>query len=106
MWNSWRTSRDFEPGRPWLLRLFDQIRFYPVSAQELLELRQEFHHGRFTLRTEPARFSLAEYEGFLAEIARETAEFEQRRNAAFREERERWRRAAEDAELQPAGDLQ
>ena len=33
-------------GHPWLLRFFDQIRFYPVSAEELLDLRDRFPHGR------------------------------------------------------------
>ena len=28
--------RDFRDGKQWLLRFFDQIRFYPVSADELL----------------------------------------------------------------------
>ena len=42
MWNRWRDARqgarDFEPGKPWLLRFFDQIRFYPVSAEELADI--------------------------------------------------------------------
>ena len=29
MWNSWRSTREFEAGAPWLLRFFDQIRFFP-----------------------------------------------------------------------------
>ena len=32
MWNHYRQSADFR-GKPWLLRFFDQIRFYPVSAR-------------------------------------------------------------------------
>ena len=35
---------------PWLLRFFDQIRFYPVSAAELLEIREDFPHGGYPLR--------------------------------------------------------
>src|SRR5690606_11240731 len=33
MWNRYRKTEAFT--QPWLLRFFDQIRFYPVSAQEL-----------------------------------------------------------------------
>ena len=50
MWNTWRTTKEFAPGSPWLLRFFDQIRFYPVEADELLEMRDAFPHGKF--RTE------------------------------------------------------
>ncbi|MGA7415328.1 MAG: urea carboxylase, partial [Bryobacteraceae bacterium] len=31
VWNTFKSTQDFEPGTPWLLRFFDQIRFYPVS---------------------------------------------------------------------------
>jgi urea carboxylase len=52
MWNTYRQTTDFELGKPWLLRFFDQIRFYPVSEAELLEHRQDFIHGKFELRIE------------------------------------------------------
>ena len=29
MWNTYRSTREFEPGTPWLLRFFDQIRLLP-----------------------------------------------------------------------------
>src|SRR6201994_3019822 len=32
-WNRWRKTDCFD--KPWLLRFFDQIRFYPVSGDEL-----------------------------------------------------------------------
>ena len=32
MWNRYRQTAEFTGGRQWLLRFFDQIRFYPVSA--------------------------------------------------------------------------
>ena len=56
MWNRFGRGGDFE--RPWLLRFFDQIRFYPVSEQELLELREAFPRGGFRLKVEETRFSL------------------------------------------------
>ena len=45
---------DVEPlrtrdGTPWLLRFFDQLRFYPVSEAELLSFRDAFARGRATL---------------------------------------------------------
>ena len=41
MWNTHKSTAEFD--RPWLLRFFDQIRFYPVSAEELLDMRDRFH---------------------------------------------------------------
>jgi urea carboxylase len=48
VWNRYRQTRDFRDGKPWLLRFFDQIRFYPVDAKELLEMRDAFVHGRLS----------------------------------------------------------
>ena len=45
-------------SKPWLLRFFDQIRFFPVSSEELLEARAAFPHGGYPLRIERGRFSL------------------------------------------------
>jgi urea carboxylase len=90
MWNTFRSTREFEPGTPWLLRFFDQIRFYPVSAGELLEIRDAFPHGRYPLRIESQDFRLADYHTFLRSIQHQSAEFKRRQHDAFVEERERW----------------
>ena len=64
MWNRYRTVPAFD-GQPWLLRFFDQLRFYPVSADELARIRRDFPLGRFPLRIEPAELHLAQYQDFL-----------------------------------------
>jgi urea carboxylase len=88
MWNAWKQTRDFE--RPYLLRFFDRIRFHEVSAEELLELREEFPRGRYTLRVEHGVFSLGDHHRFLASIAAENATWLAHRNRAFEEERRHW----------------
>jgi len=95
MWNTWRSTRDFAPETPWLLRFFDQIRFYPVSAAELMELREDFPHGKFSLRMEEWTFSLREYNASLELIATPAAEFKRKQQAAFEAERERWAAAGQ-----------
>ncbi|MBC7926815.1 MAG: urea carboxylase [Bryobacteraceae bacterium] len=90
MWNTYRSTPNFEPGTPWLLRFFDQIRFYPVSADELVEQREAFPYGKFAVRTEDTTFSLAEYDRFLASISGEAVSAKARQQQAFEEERERW----------------
>lgn len=90
MWNRYRQTPDFKAGTPWLLRFFDQIRFYPVTEEALLTLREDFLSGRFTLRTEETVFSLRAYQAFLCQHAASIEAFKTRQQAAFEAERERW----------------
>jgi urea carboxylase len=91
MWNSWRSTKEFSPGTPWLLRFFDQIQFYPVSAEELLEARAAFPHGFYPLDIKERQFSYAEYQAFLTREADSVTAFKTRQQAAFEAERQRWR---------------
>ncbi|EQB05317.1 urea carboxylase [Sphingobium quisquiliarum P25] len=95
VWNTHRQTDAFIEGKPWLLRFFDQIRFYPVSADELVEWRRDFPTGRRSIHIEPSEFRLADYRAFLVENASSIAEFEARRQAAFDEERAEWQRSGE-----------
>jgi urea carboxylase len=97
MWNRWRTTDCFAPGKPWLLRFFDQIRFFPVSGEELLEARAAFPHGCYPLRIEQGRFSLAEHRAFLDTHAGEIAHAKRRQQKAFEAERHRWREMGLDS---------
>lgn len=90
MWNRWNATADFKAGKPWLLRFFDQIRFYPISADELLQMRKDFPHGKFKLKIEESTFSLKEYNAFLATEASTINAFKTQQQAAFDAERERW----------------
>jgi urea carboxylase len=90
VWNTWRQPKPFEPKVPWLLRFFDQIRFFPVSAEELLEARADFPHGRYKVDIEETSFSLREYTHFLESNAEGIAAFKATQQAAFEAERQRW----------------
>ena len=103
MWNRWRVTREFEAGKPWLLRFFDQIRFYPVSGEELLQWRKDFVAGRARLRIEDGVFRLSDYRRFLQDNAASISEFKQTQQAAFEAERERWRAAGIAETPQEAG---
>ncbi|MEP7244617.1 MAG: 5-oxoprolinase/urea amidolyase family protein, partial [Gammaproteobacteria bacterium] len=105
MWNRYRQSQDFCGGKQWLLRFFDQIRFYPVSADELLKMREDFPHGRFALRVEHTTLRLGEQRRFLTEHAHSIATFKKRQQAAFEAERERWQQpGALEAEAESAAE--
>ncbi|MEQ7921348.1 5-oxoprolinase/urea amidolyase family protein [Xanthomonas sp. WHRI 1810A] len=89
MWNRYREVAAFD-GKPWLLRFFDQIRFYPVSADELLRIRRDFPLGRYPLQIEHSTLNLADYQAFLAKEAEGIAAFREQQQSAFQAERERW----------------
>ncbi|MEZ5529630.1 MAG: urea carboxylase [Porticoccaceae bacterium] len=88
MWNRYRQTAEF--AKPWLLRFFDQIRFYEVSQEELQEIRREFPRGNYPLKIEESSFSLAEYEQFLTDNSADIEQFRSKRHAAFLEELARW----------------
>jgi urea carboxylase len=95
MWNRYRQTADFKDGKQWLLRFFDQIRFYPVGAAELLKLREDFVAGRFKLKTEDSILKLRDYRRYLSDHSTSIATFKAKQQAAFDAERERWQAAGQ-----------
>ena len=93
VWNRFHVTREFEAGKPWLLRFFDQIRFYEVSGEDLLAFRDGFLYGKDGIRIEQSTFSLASYRTFLAKNASSIAAFKTTQQAAFEAERARWQDA-------------
>ena len=90
VWNSWRQTDAFVEGKPWLLRFFDRIRFFPVSHEDLIEWRRDFPLGRRSITIEEGTFRLSEYRRFLADNAQSIAGFQQTRETAFAAERAEW----------------
>ncbi|GAB6843476.1 urea carboxylase [Methylorubrum rhodinum] len=105
IWNTWRTTREFVPGHPWLLRPFDRIRFFPVSHDELTEARAAFPHGAYPVRIEEATFSYAAHRAMLADNAAEIETARTRRQAAFDAERERWKAEGLDSFVTDEGPM-
>ncbi len=97
MWNTYRSTAAFEEKKPWLLRFFDQVRFYPVSAEELTRFRDGFLDGRAMIDTTETTFSLSEYRAFLTANEGEIRAFKARQQAAFDAERGRWETADQAA---------
>jgi len=95
VWSTHAQRGSFRPGTPWLLRFFDRIRWYPVSSEELGELRDQAAAGRLELRVEEGEFALAEYQRFLEQNADPIARFRERQAAAFQAERDAWAAAGE-----------
>ncbi|MEV0092959.1 5-oxoprolinase/urea amidolyase family protein [Streptomyces sp. NPDC050738] len=88
VWSRWQE-------RPWLLRFFDRIKWYPVGADELLELRADMAAGRWEPRIEGGTFALADHQAFLAENAESIAAFRAQQATAFGAERDAWEASGE-----------
>ncbi|GAB7190179.1 urea carboxylase [Kineococcus sp. NUM-3379] len=80
---------------PWHLRFFDRISWYPVSAEELLDLRADVAAGRGRPDVTDGVFRLGEYQEFLRTHAASIAEFQAHQDAAFGVERAAWEAAGE-----------
>ncbi|HVT64478.1 MAG TPA: 5-oxoprolinase/urea amidolyase family protein [Mycobacteriales bacterium] len=84
----WRLTGDDES--PWLLRVFDRLRFEPVSAAELMSWRADIATGRRGLDAKPTTFSLAEVDDIARLHSEEIEQFLATRDASFAAERRRW----------------
>ncbi|MFZ4842674.1 urea carboxylase [Mycetocola saprophilus] len=94
IWSRYRRGGLFAEN-PWALRFFDRIEWYPVSPEELTELRAETAAGRGHFETEEGTFAIADHERFLADNAPSIAEFRAVQARAFAEEKERWHASGE-----------
>ena len=95
VWSSHARFRAAAADEPWLLRCFDRIRFFPVSAEELLARRAAVARGTGSIEIEDGVLEPAAYARFLERISADTARFRARQQQAFRAERERWIAAGE-----------
>lgn len=91
MWNPLKETEYFKHGKPWLLDFFDQIRFYPVSAEEILKDREDFLRGRFKIKIEETSFNLGKYQEFLKEHEDTIRVFKDHQEASFEAERKMWK---------------
>jgi urea carboxylase len=89
MWNRYQKTAEFT--KPWLLRFFDQIRFYEVSSDELKQIRRDFPQGNYPLKIEQTTFSLKKYNDFIDQHQAGIDTFKASRQAAFEAELQHWK---------------
>ncbi|MDI9220508.1 urea carboxylase [Pantoea sp. EA-12] len=99
IWNKFLKNDQFAADEPWLLHFFDQVRFYPVTEDELTQLRDDFREGRATVRIEETLFDFAAHQQFLNDNADSIAAFRQRQSAAFDQEVTLWAQEEQNAPL-------
>lgn len=93
VWNTYRQTSAFRDDKPWLLRFFDQVQFYPVTTDELAVIREDVLDGTAALDIVDTTFSLKNYRAFLAANASDISAAKYRQQAAFDAERARWKEA-------------
>ena len=72
-----------------------EIHWFPVEADELLEMREAMAAGQLEVKIEPGEFSLAEHESFLARESDSIATFQRTQRDAFVAERAAWAASGE-----------
>ncbi len=90
IWNRWNITQDFKQNSPWLLQLFDQIHYFEVTADELMQMRDDFLQGKFKLNIEETTFKLNDYDQFLNQESASINAFKAQQKAAFEAERNNW----------------
>jgi urea carboxylase len=90
----WNPRRLADGATPWLLRPFDQLRFHPVSTDELDRQRAGLLAGEVEPKTHATTFRLADQERYLAEHRGPIEAFRRHQQAAFAAERAAWRALA------------
>lgn len=91
MWNPLKETEYFKAGKPWLLDFFDQIKFYPVRAEEILKAREDFLRGKFPVEIEETTFNLGDYRRFLEENKETIKQFKDHQKESFEAERRMWK---------------
>jgi urea carboxylase len=89
MWNRYRQTEVFQ--QPWLLRFFDQIRFYPVSHDELDQIRADFPIGKWQPKIEQSSISMPELAIEWSKQQRDIDTFVEQRERAFEQEMNDWK---------------
>ncbi len=89
MWNRYRQTPVFD--QPWLLRFFDQIKFYPVTHDELEQIRADFPIGKWQPKIEQSTISMPELAKQWQTQQVAIDEFVQQREQAFEQEMQDWK---------------
>ena len=68
IWNTYGNLKNFTPDKPWLLDMFDQVRFYEVTKDEIVKYRDMFSKGEFALDVKNEAFNVNDYNSFVNSI--------------------------------------
>ena len=78
IWNTEGNIYPFAKDKPWLLDMFDQVRYYQVTEDELEKQRAAFPKGELKLQIEEEVFDVQKYNEFLGTITAEVDALKER----------------------------
>jgi urea carboxylase len=90
IWNKFLRNSQFETGKPWLLRFFDQVCFYPAEEADLAEQREAFRMGRRRIAIDEEVFDYGAYQSFLSQHVKSITAFRDRQQACLATEIAHW----------------
>lgn len=85
IWNTYGVGNAqnlFSQDKPWLLKMFDQIRFFPVSEEQLEQMRWDFRNEKLDIKVEESDFNIREYNNALARNKDEIYNYRRKQRAA------------------------
>ena len=85
IWNTYGVGNAqnlFSRDKPWLLEMFDQIQFFPVSEELLEQMRWDFRNEKLDIKVEEVGFNIREYNDELAKHKEEIDNYQRRQRAA------------------------
>ncbi|CAD7701958.1 unnamed protein product [Ostreobium quekettii] len=83
IWNTFGRIEPFNTAKPWLLEIFDQVRFYEVTEDELEQARFEFAAGQAKIKIEEEVFKMKEYNEMVESVKEETSAMRAKQRAAM-----------------------
>lgn len=95
VWSTYQTKGSFKDHKPWLLRFFDIIEFYPVTHDKLMQMREDLVWGQFEIDVQEENFSVGQYMDFLKTNHSDIEQFRLQQRKAFADERDAWTKNGE-----------
>eukprot|EP00005_Dracoamoeba_jomungandri_P002189 CAMPEP_0174254838 /NCGR_PEP_ID=MMETSP0439-20130205/4165_1 /TAXON_ID=0 /ORGANISM="Stereomyxa ramosa, Strain Chinc5" /LENGTH=1441 /DNA_ID=CAMNT_0015336693 /DNA_START=72 /DNA_END=4397 /DNA_ORIENTATION=- len=86
IWNTNGDLPNFSPEKPWLLDMFDRVKFHEVEEKELEHQRECFKKGEVKVDIQEEEFDFVKYNEFVSSISGEVDAFKEKRAKFVAEE--------------------
>ncbi|KZT52397.1 hypothetical protein CALCODRAFT_441644 [Calocera cornea HHB12733] len=85
-WRTWGQGKGFSREKPWILEMFDRIKFYPVSVEDY---EKQVAGGTHTFDVKEGEFSMKYYNAFVESIQPEIDNFKKKQLDGVKKTEER-----------------
>ncbi|RLV94264.1 hypothetical protein JA1_001872 [Spathaspora sp. JA1] len=86
IWDKLSLGQHSDEDKPWLLSIFDQVEFYPVSEEQIDEFTEEMNAGKFKVDIVDTVFNHGEYLEWVKEHSQSIEEFQKQQGGEKLEE--------------------